>query len=135
MSEQEEQYKRESAEHWNQIHQTVAQLIADRDKLAAALSAAESRAAKAEAIVAKLPKTADGVPIVPGMEIYGRPNGSRLVVWSVASDRVKVTSDPVEQHDVEVHATQLLAWWFSTREAALAAASEQAQTREVEGEK
>jgi hypothetical protein len=29
------------------------------------------RLAEAEAIVAKLPKTADGVPITPGMELWG----------------------------------------------------------------
>lgn len=33
-------------------------------------AAAEKRAEEAEAIVAKLPKTADGVPIAPGMKLY-----------------------------------------------------------------
>lgn len=37
------------------------------------IEAVEERIAKLEAVMAKLPKTADGVPVVPGMILYG-PN-------------------------------------------------------------
>jgi hypothetical protein len=41
------------------------------EELARRLAEAEARAEAAEADVAKLPKTADGVPITPGMELWG----------------------------------------------------------------
>ena len=46
----------------------------------AELAAERERAEKAEAIVGRLPKTADGVPVVPGMEIFGiLPDGRTCV--------------------------------------------------------
>jgi hypothetical protein len=49
---------------------------AERDELARRLAEAEARAEAAEAVVAKLPKTADGVPVVPGQTVFANwPHG------------------------------------------------------------
>ena len=49
---------------------------------AEALAEAREHACQQSAIVNKLPRTADGVPITPGMAVYAS-GGLELVVWAV----------------------------------------------------
>ena len=107
-------------------------LAAERDALAA-------RAEAAEKIVERLPKTADGVPIAPGMMVYTKPSdewddGERLVTglsnfracppWNERPDRDTAQAsfrhagcDCREECDANVDA----ALCYSTRELAEAA--------------
>lgn len=69
----------------------------------------KERCAELEAIVAKLPKTADGVPVVPGDELwYRRSRG-----WLVVAETVGSYDD----HNGDSH-TVSLEQCYSTREAA-----------------
>ena len=68
--------------------------------------AIRAKLAAAEAVIAKLPKTADGVPVVPGMRVYGL-TPARTTVWE----------EIVEQVSHKIIADEI----YSTREAALAA--------------
>ena len=77
------------------------------DCLQCQLSQRDARIAELEAIVAKLPKTKDGIPIVHGMTLYG---------WH--------PTPGVHEFFVDArYAAVPGVWsWYSTREAALAAA-------------
>lgn len=101
-----------------------------------ALAAANKRAAEAEAVIAKLPKTADGVPIVPGMEVWCdfRIEVVRGVAFACPDNRVHVKFD--EMIDLtdggKVMADRSDPWVgcvYSTRAAALAAKGNQGEGR------
>jgi len=68
------------------------------------------------AIVAKLPKTADGVPVVPGMMVYS-DHGE----WEVAGFRVDEEGKLAEIMSGGFGFDRLCTGWYSTREAAEAA--------------
>jgi hypothetical protein len=82
------------------------------EQLRSQLSAALQRAEAAEAIVAKLPKTADGVAITPGTELFDKSGGAAYVS-SVAVPFVRIGIRVDRNVDL-----------YSTRDAALAAAGE-----------
>ena len=77
----------------------------------------EAELERLRAIVDKLPRTADGVPVVPGMEVYypirsGTRQGEILQQW--VNDSLDVT--PCRSTNrVAIYS------WYSTREAAEAA--------------
>ncbi len=76
-------------------------LIAERDLLVA--------------IVQKLPKTADGVPIVPGKTYYMRSGSNGVITkWSV-----QICGGALECWDDDNPADFRLDWCYSTREAAI----------------
>lgn len=63
----------------------VRDIVIDARELAVALSEATAENARLAAIVAKLPKTADGVPLFPGMEVWAwgehRPYRQLVPEW------------------------------------------------------
>lgn len=96
----------------------MSEMEADRQELEAQLSAAQ-------AIIDKLPKTADGVPVVPGMKVWWshsngniddaevcelRDGGCGVIIWDEATGRLA--------HHLEYVAC------YSTREAAETAQKE-----------
>ena len=89
--------------------------LVGQEELQRALSKTEAEFERLQAIVDRLPKTADGVPVVPGMEVWGqfeyRCNiENAIVLESIYSDAV-----PASQ------------FWYSTCEAAEAARAEVTQ--------
>jgi hypothetical protein len=106
-------YERGSGSHKG--HDERASLY--RRQLIDAYSAALQRAEAAEAIVAKLPKTADGVAITPGTELFDKSGGAAYVS-SVAVPFVRIGIRVDRNVDL-----------YSTREAALAAAGEGGGTK------
>lgn len=88
--------------------------------------------ARLREIVGKLPKTADGVPIVPTMRIYARAEHDIRVNDDegdgiVSADVAIIREWPEGQPEVYGRATNSSGWriypscWYSTREAAAAA--------------
>jgi hypothetical protein len=93
------------------------------EQLRSQLSAALQRAEAAEAIVAKLPKTADGVPVVPGMHLFTIDPAGHVSRFSHRCDTASssVSSRPLPSYAWERDC-------YST-EAALAAAGEGGGTK------
>ena len=98
------------------------------DELEAELATVKESLTTAEATIDKLPKTADGVPVVPKMTVYALHDG--CIEPAVVSDFWDWDSDEYEWDDgpgvpCRLKATQwksiYLSWCYSTREAALAA--------------
>ncbi len=100
-------------------------------KLRADLRAALARAERAEAIVAKLPFTADGVPIVPGMDYVFHPDylDQPRNMWldeefnARLSNSFSCLKHPTEDRRIKAGDC------YSTREAALAAREGAKQNR------
>lgn len=69
-------------------------------KYADALAEARIEACRLAAIVNKMPRTADGVTIVPGATVYAS-GGLELVVWAVRQSAP--TGRPPQGYDVMVH--------------------------------
>ena len=86
-----------------------------------ALDEYQMRAEAAEAIVAKLPKTADCVPVTPGDSVFvadslnGRKTVAQTIVWAI-----KFSSEPIQTSWGRFLASEC----YSTREMALAAQEE-----------
>jgi hypothetical protein len=80
---------------YNELARRLASVTAERDRLAE--------------IVAKLPKTANGVPVVPGMDLWG---------WI---ERYDGTPGAVHQQNWMTAKAEEIAKCYSTREAAEAA--------------
>ena len=98
------------------------------DELEAELATVKESLTTANATIDKLPKTADGVPVVPKMTVYALHDG--CIEPAVVSDFWDWDSDEYEWDDgpgvpCRLKATQwksiYLSWCYSTREAALAA--------------
>lgn len=96
----------------------------DREAYAKGWHARDAELAALEAIVEKLPKTADGVPVVPGMK-----------VWGVIDGEVPMFTVEIVRVDEIVGHSERGSWGFnqstfqcySTRSAAEAAAKEVAK--------
>ena len=100
---------------------TVTVLIADAKPVKKAMQAAAAEIKRLQAIVDKLPKTKDGVPVVPGED----------VVWHPA-----IANEEGELSPLDVHASRCASWQevptvafavsecYSTREDAEAAKEE-----------
>ena len=90
---------------------------AEMDAMDAEIRKQAAEIERLRAIVDKLPRTADGVPVVPGMEVYypirsGTRQGEILQQW--VNDSLDVT--PCRSTNrVAIYS------WYSTREAAEAA--------------
>lgn len=90
----------------------AASLGAEINRLAAENAAQAREIERLREIVDRLPKTADGVPIVPGMEVYVETDDDGL-----QCDEVVVKLAAYDVHD-------LPEFWFSTEAAALAPAAD-----------
>lgn len=71
------------------------------------------RATQAEEVVNRLPKTSDGVPIVPGDSVYIEHSGFEKRVRAVHRDSIAVTTGCIAASLVNVHPHQV----YSTRDA------------------
>jgi len=72
---------------------------------------------EARAVIERLPKTADGVPIVPGDSVYMQWTGHERRVRAVHSDSIAVTVGLIAATLVNVHPHQC----YSTKKSAEAA--------------
>ena len=109
-------------------------VLGERNELARRLAEAEARAEAAEAVVAKLPKTADGVPITqPGVHLYSsNPQYTELrfvttswMQWDPLNQIMEhgwsVYAADEDGRAVRCHYTEDIDCLYSTREAAEAA--------------
>ncbi len=79
-----------------------------------------TRLVAAREVIAKLPRTADGVPIVPGMTVWSETPKAHTVTWihhRLVKARCECHNDELTMDTKEIHKV------YSTREAALVAQS------------
>jgi hypothetical protein len=108
LDELEREAKERMPVYWFNIStKAVLQLIAEIRRLRANEAAARS-VGEMKAVIDKLPKTADGVPVTPGMDTY-----------QCSFDRVSKFTGNVGFHNSDI--LQAFSKYYSTREAAEAA--------------
>ena len=104
---------------YHEIHETPA-------CIARQLAKANAENDRLQAIVDKLPKTADGVPVAPGMTVYFCRDGSPHIVgafheWSSDPDEYEVGDAVPCWNEEKRYSARCLGDCYSTRKAAEAA--------------